>query len=68
MFDFETKESVLIHCNIVNNDYHDYQHVSKVLYTCVANKAFDQLLHTPPQSFIFSEAFIQKFFISELRM
>ena len=33
----ETTEVVLVHCNIVNNDY---QHDSRVLYTFVPNKLF----------------------------
>ena len=37
----EITEVVLIHCNIVNNDY---QHDSRVLYTFVPNKSFGQLL------------------------
>ena len=37
----EITEAVLIHCNIVNNDY---QQNSRVLYTFVSNKSFDQLL------------------------
>ena len=37
----EITKVVLIHCNIVNNDY---QQESRVLYTCVTNKSFGQLL------------------------
>ena len=37
----EIIEVVLIHCNIINNDY---QQVSRVLYTFVSNKSFGQLL------------------------
>ena len=37
----EIIEVVLIHCNIVNNDY---QQDSRVLYTFVSNKPFGQLL------------------------
>ena len=36
----ETTEVVLVHCNIVNNDS---QQDSRVLYTFVPNKSFDQL-------------------------
>ena len=39
----EISEVVLIHCNIVMNDY---QHDSRVLYTFVPNKPFGQLLNT----------------------
>ena len=34
-------EVLLVHCNIVNNDY---QQDSRVLYTFVSNKSFGQLL------------------------
>ena len=37
----EEKEVVLIHCNIVNNDY---QRDSRALYSFVPNKSFSQLL------------------------
>ena len=37
----EITEIVLVHCNIVNNDY---QHDSIVLYTFVPNKPFGSLL------------------------
>ena len=38
----EIIEVVLLHCNILNNDY---QQDSRVLYTFVPNKSFDQLFH-----------------------
>ena len=37
----EITEFVLVHCNIVNNDY---QQDSRVLYTFVPNKPFGSLL------------------------
>ena len=37
----EIIEVLLVHCNIVNNDY---QQDSRVLYTFFINKSFDQLL------------------------
>ena len=37
----EITEVVLVHCNIVNNDY---QQDSRVLYTFVENKLFGSLL------------------------
>ena len=46
----EITEVVLIHCNIVNNDY---QQDSRVLYTSVPNKSFGQLLDISPKDFIF---------------
>ena len=46
----EISEVVLIHCNIVNNDYHQD---SRVLYTFASNKSFGQLLDISPIAFIF---------------
>ena len=46
----EITEVVLIHCNIVNNDY---QQDSRVLYTFLSNGSFGQLLDISPKSFIF---------------
>ena len=45
----EITEVVLVHCNIVNNDY---RQDSRGLYTYVRNKSFGQLLDVSPQSFI----------------
>ena len=49
----ENTEVVLIHCNIVNNDYQQY---SGVLYTFFPNKPFGQLLEM-----IFSKTFNSEF-------
>ena len=38
----EYVEIVLVHCNLVNNNY---QQASKVLFTLVPNKQFDQLIN-----------------------
>ena len=54
----EITEVVLIHCNIVNNDY---QQDSKVLYIFVPNKSFGQLLDISPKNFIFLETFNSEF-------
>ena len=35
----EITEVLLVHCNIVNNDY-DYQQDARVLYTFIPNKPF----------------------------
>ena len=43
----KTVEIVLIHCNLVNNNY---QQASKVLFTCVPNKQFGQLITITPHS------------------
>ena len=46
----EIKEVLLVHCNIVNNDY---QQDSRVLYTFVPNKPFGSLLEISPTNHIF---------------
>ena len=51
-------ESVLIHCNIVNNDV---QYDPRVLYTIVPNKYFGQLLGISPKNFIFLNIFNSEF-------
>ena len=43
----ESVEVVLVHCNLVKNDY---QHTSKVLFSFVSNKQFGQLINILPQS------------------
>ena len=43
-------EVVLVHCNIVNNDY---QQDSRVLYTILPNKPFGSLLEISPTNHIF---------------
>ena len=40
-------EVVLVHCNLVKNDY---SHTSKVLFTFVPNKQFGQLINISPHS------------------
>ena len=46
----EMTEVVLVHCNMVNNDY---QQDSRVLYTFVPNKSFGSLLDISPSNHIF---------------
>ena len=43
----ETVEVVLIHCNLVNNNY---KQASQVLFTFVPNKQFGQLITITPHS------------------
>ena len=50
----EITEVVLVHCNIVNNDY---QQDSRVLYTIVPNKPFGKLLEISPTNHIFLKTF-----------
>ena len=45
---------VLVHCDIVNNDY---QQDSRVLYTFVPNKPFGSLLEISPKIHIFLKTF-----------
>ena len=47
---FETTEVVLVHFNIVNNNY---QQDSRVLYTLVPNKSFGSLLKISPKNHTF---------------
>ena len=43
----ESVEVVLVHCNLVENDY---QHSSKVLFSFVPNKQFGQLINISPNT------------------
>ena len=46
----EVVELVLVHCNLVNNDY---QQDSRILYTLVPNKPFGSLLEISVTNHIF---------------
>ena len=50
----EITEVVLVHCDIVNNDY---QQDSRVLYMFVPNKLFVSLLEISPTNHIFLKTF-----------
>ena len=54
----EITEVVLVHCNIVNNDY---QQDSRVLYTFVPNKPFGSLLEISPTNHIFLKTFSSEY-------
>ena len=54
----EITEVVLIHYNIVNNDY---QQNSRVLYTFVPNKSLGQLLDISPKNFTSLKTFNSEF-------
>ena len=43
----EYVEVVLVHCNLVKNDY---QHASKVLFSFIPNQQFRQLIYISPHS------------------
>ena len=51
---FEITEVILVHCNIVNNNY---QQDLRVLYTFVPKTSFGQLLDISPKNFISSKNF-----------
>ena len=54
----EIVELVLVHCNLVNNDY---QQASRILYTFVPNKPFGSLLEISPTNHIFLKIFNSEF-------
>ena len=54
----EITEVVLVHCNIVNNDY---QQDSRVLYTLAWNKPFGSLLEISPKIHIFLKTINSEF-------
>ena len=54
----EIAELVLIHCNIVNNNY---QQNSRILFAFVPNKAFGSLLEISPPNHIFLKTFNSEF-------
>ena len=54
----ESVEVVLVHCNLVKNDY---QHASKVLFSFVPNKKFGQLLNISPHVFTMMNTVILNF-------
>ena len=43
----ESVELVLVHCNLIKNDY---QHTSKVLFSFVLHEQFGQLINISPHS------------------
>ena len=54
MLQLEVAEVVLVHRDILNNDY---QQDSRVLYTFVPNKPFGSLLKISPTNHIFLKTF-----------
>ena len=54
----EVVELVLVHCNIVNNDY---QQDSRILYAFVPNKSFGSLLEISPSNHVFLKTFNSEF-------
>ena len=54
----EITELVLVHCNLVNNDY---QQDSRILYTFAPNKSFGSFLEISPTNHIFLKTFNSEF-------
>ena len=54
----EIVELVLVHCNLVNNNY---QQDSRILYTFVPNKTFGSLLEISPTNYVFLKTFNSEF-------
>ena len=50
----EVVQLVLVHCNLVNNDY---QQDSRILYAFVPNKTFGSLLEISPKNHVFLKTF-----------
>ena len=59
----EITEVLLVHCDIVNNDY---QEDSRVLYTFVPNKPFGSLLEISSANYIFLKTFNSEY--SEIKV
>ena len=54
----EIVELVLVHCNVVNNDY---QQDSRILFIFVPNKSFGSLLEISPTNQFFLKTFNSEF-------
>ena len=54
----EITEVVLVHCNIINNDY---QQDSRVFYTSVPKKPFGNLLENSPKNHLFLKTLSSEF-------
>ena len=54
----EVVELILVHCNLVNNDY---QQDSRILYAFVPNKTFGRLLEISPTNHVFLKTFNSEF-------
>ena len=59
----ESAEVVLVHCNLVKNDY---QHTSKVLFTFLPNKQFEELINISPHSLTMMNAINTEFSFAEV--
>ena len=59
----ESAEVALVHCNLVKNDY---QHTSKVLFTFLPNKQFEELINISPHSLTMMNAINTEFSFVEV--
>ena len=59
----EPVEVVLVYCNLVKNDY---QHTSKVLFTFLPNKQFEELINISPHSLTMMNAINTEFSFAEV--
>ena len=57
----ESVKVVLVHCNLVKNDY---QHTLKVLFSFVPNKQFGQLINISPDSLAVMNTVNTEFFFA----
>ena len=60
----ETVDVVLVHCNLVNNNY---QQASKVLFTFVPKKQFGQLINITAHSPTMLKQLMQNFYLLKFR-
>ena len=58
VLNLEVVEVVLVHCNLVNNDY---QQESRILYTFVPNRTFGSLLEISAKNHVFLKTFNSEF-------
>ena len=59
----ESVEVVLVHCNLVKNDY---QHIPKVLFSFVPNKQFGQLINISSHSLTMMNTVSTEFSFAEV--
>ena len=59
----ESVEVVLVHCNLVKNDY---QHTPKVLFSFVPNKQFSQLINISSHSLTMMNTVSTEFSFAEV--
>ena len=60
---YETNKLVVVHYNIVNNNY---QKDSRLFYTFVLNKLFGRLLDISPKSFVFLKILNSEYWFIEI--